>query len=721
MANNVALPPSGTGDSGKSARTIEKSASIQTQVIQLDVGNGTTESLVDTTNPMPVGGIGSGAFWPDPIGARKGSAANGAQSQLLTDPEGNLMVRGGVSTDETSVREDFPGSALAVALTGTVTYVNGSTAITGSGTAFLTELYHGDYIKLDAHAESVWIQIASILSDTEAVLVSGYTGASTSGASSTTVFRPVTGSGGGNSVSNSSVSLTSGTTIAALTGITREVDYGPMTVTFSGVTASQRIANNDMVIGLHDTIASPTRFARFRMTSTTNTAIIFESAFVRSGTPGANDTETTNITLPNNGTTAVARRYRIEVLSSLIRAYIDDVLVAEHRLHMPRPYDVMDVVLAHINGASSPATTTTLACDMILVENYNKLSIAVASNTENISASNVAGQVISGSSAALNADNIALDCLQFRALSVQITSVGGGATFTFQGSNDGTTWVSLLAYPLAGGAPVSTSTAVGQWYVPLTARYFRLRTTAYTSGTQTSNVLGIQNPAQLQNISALQGGTWNIGTVTTVTTLSTLTNITNWGNVADNAAFTDGTTRLSMDGFIFDETAGTALTENDAAAARIDSKRAQVLVVEDATTRGQRQAVNTSGGASVTPTPHTAGGLTPNRVISAASTNATSVKASAGQVFTIIAVNTNAAVRYLKLYNKASAPTVGTDTPVLTIPIPGNAAGAGVSIDTGGMGIAFATGIALAITTGVADADTGAVAANEIVVNLLYK
>jgi hypothetical protein len=39
------------------------------------------------------------------------------------------------------------------------------------------------------------------------------------------------------------------------------------------------------------------------------------------------------------------------------------------------------------------------------------------------------------------------------------------------------------------------------------------------------------------------------------------------------------------------------------------------------------------------------------------------VKASAGQVYSLFVSNINAAVRYLKLYNKASAPTVGTDVP----------------------------------------------------------
>lgn len=69
--------------------------------------------------------------------------------------------------------------------------------------------------------------------------------------------------------------------------------------------------------------------------------------------------------------------------------------------------------------------------------------------------------------------------------------------------------------------------------------------------------------------------------------------------VTDNAGFTDGATKVQPAGFVFDETAGTALTENDAAAARIDSKRAQVLVIEDATTRGQRAAVSAAGRVSV--------------------------------------------------------------------------------------------------------------------------
>ena len=111
---------------------------------------------------------------------------------------------------------------------------------------------------------------------------------------------------------------------------------------------------------------------------------------------------------------------------------------------------------------------------------------------------------------------------------------------------------------------------------------------------------------------------------------------------------------------------------------------------------------------------------TPTKLISAATTNATSVKGSAGTLGAIVVTNINAAVRYLKLYDKASAPMVGTDVPKWTIAIPGNAAGAGAVIPLPVNGLAFTLGIAFAVTTGVLDSDTGAVAANEIIVNLGY-
>lgn len=108
----------------------------------------------------------------------------------------------------------------------------------------------------------------------------------------------------------------------------------------------------------------------------------------------------------------------------------------------------------------------------------------------------------------------------------------------------------------------------------------------------------------------------------------------------------------------------------------------------------------------------TGGIVAPFRLLSsAATTNATLIKATAGRLFLIIGRNNVASIRYLKFYNKASAPTVGTDVPVLTIALD---ASAKFEIDLNPYGQFFTTGIAFAITGAVADNDTTAIAAADI-------
>lgn len=95
-------------------------------------------------------------------------------------------------------------------------------------------------------------------------------------------------------------------------------------------------------------------------------------------------------------------------------------------------------------------------------------------------------------------------------------------------------------------------------------------------------------------------------------------------------------------------------------------------------------------------------------VVTAASTNASVQKASAGSLFELTISNPTATAAYVKLYNKASAPTVGTDIPVLTIPVPATAAGVGtISLPFGNIGKRFTTGIAMAVTAAAVATDTG--------------
>jgi hypothetical protein len=101
---------------------------------------------------------------------------------------------------------------------------------------------------------------------------------------------------------------------------------------------------------------------------------------------------------------------------------------------------------------------------------------------------------------------------------------------------------------------------------------------------------------------------------------------------------------------------------------------------------------------------------------SANSVNATAAKASAGKLYSVNGFNSSASVTYLKFYNKATAPTVGTDTPVLTLALPATAV---FSYDLGGL--AFATGIGYGLTTVAADNGTTAVAAGAILgLNVVY-
>ena len=106
------------------------------------------------------------------------------------------------------------------------------------------------------------------------------------------------------------------------------------------------------------------------------------------------------------------------------------------------------------------------------------------------------------------------------------------------------------------------------------------------------------------------------------------------------------------------------------------------------------------------------------KLLSAASTNASNIKGSAGNIYGWSIQNSTTSTRYVKLYNKASAPTVGTDTPVMTLLIPGATAGAGNNLST--TNIIFSIGIALATTVNPSDSDSTAVSLNDLIINIFY-
>jgi hypothetical protein len=115
--------------------------------------------------------------------------------------------------------------------------------------------------------------------------------------------------------------------------------------------------------------------------------------------------------------------------------------------------------------------------------------------------------------------------------------------------------------------------------------------------------------------------------------------------------------------------------------------------------------------ASVTPVPSaTANGLTSTRVVSGATTNAANLKATPGNIWQMHLYNVAAYDVFVKLYEKATAPTVGTDTPKWTIPLKAGGSFGECFL----FGKSFATGIAMAITKLQADSDTTVIAAGDV-------
>jgi hypothetical protein len=107
-------------------------------------------------------------------------------------------------------------------------------------------------------------------------------------------------------------------------------------------------------------------------------------------------------------------------------------------------------------------------------------------------------------------------------------------------------------------------------------------------------------------------------------------------------------------------------------------------------------------------------------LVSAASTNATNCKTSAGNVYGFRFVNTTATVYYLRMYNTSSSPTCSSATGFIeSIPIPASATGAGiVSIEP--MGEGYSTGISFCFTGGSSSTDSSN-AATGVFGTVLYK
>jgi hypothetical protein len=234
---------------------------------------------------------------------------------------------------------------------------------------------------------------------------------------------------------------------------------------------------------------------------------------------------------------------------------------------------------------------------------------------------------------------------------------------------------------------------------------------------------GTWNVGITGTIAATQSGAWNVTNITGTISLPTGA-ATSAKQPALGAAGSPATDVITVQGIasmtpmlsrISDGTNAAAIKA--ASTAPLATDPALVVAISPNSVNGNGQAtkansapVTIASDQGATPITAASNGYTKSRVNSAASTNATSVKASAGNVVSIDVFNNAAYAVFLKLYNKASSPTVGTDTPTWTIPV---APGGGFSREFPA-GDSFATGIAYAITKLQPDSDTTVVAAGDL-------
>lgn len=191
--------------------------------------------------------------------------------------------------------------------------------------------------------------------------------------------------------------------------------------------------------------------------------------------------------------------------------------------------------------------------------------------------------------------------------------------------------------------------------------------------------VGLKTPSGAQSltsnaiVTAVQSGTWNIGTVTTVTTVSAVTAISN--------ALPAGTNAI-----------GTIQPGNTA---------------------------NTTPWL-VSQVPTTTAGSSTCYLTSAASTNATNCKASAGNVYGVYIINTTSTNYFLRMYNSSGTPTCSSSTGFIeSVPALGAASNGG-GISRMQEAQAYTTGIAFCLTGGGGNTDNTN-AATGVYLTILYK
>jgi hypothetical protein len=294
------------------------------------------------------------------------------------------------------------------------------------------------------------------------------------------------------------------------------------------------------------------------------------------------------------------------------------------------------------------------------------------------------------------------------AVAIQITGTWSG-TIQFEASLDGSTYKSLSVSPTNAGAAVTSATGNNVWVGQIAGiNYVRVRASAFASGTA---VVTIQTVPLAGAGGSSSGGGGGGGAVT----------ISDGSDVSEGAT-TDAAVAGDNDGTIQSKLRylNKVLADIWVSAShylKVSIQNATLAVTQSgawSVSSASNLAVSIDGANTVTLAQDTA--YTPKHLVAAGSTNQTSVKASAGKLFTASVYNAALYPVYVKFHNTSGAPTAGVGI-VLTV---GVQAGSHRDV-VWPSGWNFDTGIGMSIVKGIADNDATAVIASDCVVDLGYK
>lgn len=287
-------------------------------------------------------------------------------SFLKLDASARLETHSAVYSDEGSFRDDFPGTGLTTAVTGNVAFTNGSATITGTGLA--SQLASGLFIKKSTDAETLYVHIDSIDSDTSATLADVYAGTSATVAAVTSRWKTTTPTGGSITVASSVATIASGTTSGQRGVLQAFGDYLPYTLN-TYLSISQRIANQTAFIGFMDDNVAPNKQCGVEFTGTNNTQVNFLTA----SSSAAVDQQRTTVTIPSGGNTSTEHQYKVDLSANAATLSIDGVVLATHQIHLPGPYDVLNIVNQVVNSAA--VTSTNLAINLVYFSNWDRVQV----------------------------------------------------------------------------------------------------------------------------------------------------------------------------------------------------------------------------------------------------------------------------------------------------------------------------------------------------------